>query len=111
MNGALTRRQHEVVKAIRWLSRNGLPPTVRELCEALDVSSSNAVHEHLKALERKGVLKRLRGKSRGLFLAGAEEVDYARDAELQRAAAAALRALRRGDVEAATELLAEVLSE
>jgi len=44
----------------------GYPPTVRELCAALGMTSTNAVNDHLKALERKGLISRDRRKGRGI---------------------------------------------
>jgi len=37
---------------------HGYPPTVREIGEAVDLSSSSTVHAHLKALEERGYIKR-----------------------------------------------------
>jgi repressor LexA len=44
----------------------GYPPTVREICRAVGLNSSSTVHSHLKALERKGYIKRSRGKPRAI---------------------------------------------
>lgn len=56
----LTRRQGEVLTAIRDMAaRAGYPPTMRELCDALGVNSTNSLCEHLDRLERKkGVIRR-----------------------------------------------------
>ena len=42
------------------------PPTIREICEALGIASTNGVSDHLRALERKGHLHRGPCKSRAL---------------------------------------------
>jgi repressor LexA len=61
----LTKRQGEVLEVIaRHLDEVGYPPTIRELGDALGISSTNGVNDHLKALERKGYLTREDGKSR-----------------------------------------------
>jgi repressor LexA len=49
------------------LRRQGYPPTVRELAQHLEVSSGT-VQAHLRALERKGALKRHPFRARGLYL-------------------------------------------
>ncbi|MGH7318264.1 MAG: transcriptional repressor LexA [Candidatus Rokuibacteriota bacterium] len=58
MEPRLTRRQQEVLSFIRQFShRHGLPPTVRELGERFRVTP-RAAFDHLRALERKGYLRR-----------------------------------------------------
>jgi repressor LexA len=44
----------------------GRPPTVREICHAFGYRSTGTARDHLHALETKGHLKKLPGKSRGL---------------------------------------------
>ncbi len=61
----LTDRQATVLKVIaRHIQDVGYPPTIRELGDKLGISSTNGVNDHLKALERKGYLKREDSKSR-----------------------------------------------
>lgn len=63
----LTPRQEQVLEFIRESIRiNGYPPTVREICSALDLSSPSTVHAHLANLERHGLIKRDRSKPRAL---------------------------------------------
>jgi repressor LexA len=58
MEPRLTRRQHEVLTFIRSFSqRHGVPPTVREIGDRFRVTP-RAAFDHLRALERKGYLKR-----------------------------------------------------
>ena len=45
---------------------NGYPPTVREICAGLDLSSPSTVHAHLANLERLGLIKRDPTKPRAL---------------------------------------------
>lgn len=53
----LTIREREVLDAIiATVSYRSVPPTVRELCEMLGVSSTSTIHTHLTALRRKGYL-------------------------------------------------------
>jgi repressor LexA len=44
----------------------GYPPTIREICRAFGFGSTGTARDHLRALEAKGWLRTLRGKSRGL---------------------------------------------
>ena len=54
----LTARQREVLNFIRaFTTRNGVPPTVREIGEKFRVTP-RAAFDHLRALERKGMLQR-----------------------------------------------------
>lgn len=63
----LTPRQQQVLEFIRESVRaNGYPPTVREICAALNLSSPSTVHAHLANLERLGLIKRDPTKPRAL---------------------------------------------
>lgn len=42
-----------------FIDANGYPPTVREMCEPLGVSSPSSVHGRLDVLERAGYIERL----------------------------------------------------
>jgi len=54
----LTARQREVLEFIRAFGeRHGVPPTVREIGEKFDFTA-RAAFDHLRALERKGMLER-----------------------------------------------------
>lgn len=68
----LTSRQQDVLDFIRAFStRQGVPPTVREIGERFRVTP-RAAFDHLRALERKGALQRrvsARRTSRALILA------------------------------------------
>jgi len=56
------RRQRELLDFLReYLGEHGHAPTLREMARALGVSSVATVHKHLKALERRGFLRRHRG--------------------------------------------------
>lgn len=55
----LSQRQRMILQYIQQHTENhGYPPTVREIGEAVDLSSSSTVHAHLKALEERGYIKR-----------------------------------------------------
>jgi repressor LexA len=52
------------------LRRSGYPPTVRELCARLGFASPNAVSCHLRALERKGHIRRSPQSPRAIEVVG-----------------------------------------
>jgi repressor LexA len=63
----LTPRQEQVLEFIRESVRaDGYPPTVREICAGLDLSSPSTVHAHLANLERLGLIRRDPTKPRAL---------------------------------------------
>ncbi|MDH5527801.1 MAG: repressor LexA [Nitrospirota bacterium] len=67
----LTPRQSEVLALIRARVRSrGLPPTRREIADALGLASANAAESHLKALAAKGAIRLLPGAARGIRLTG-----------------------------------------
>jgi repressor LexA len=65
----LTPRQTEVLNYIReCIDDSGMPPTRAEIARQLGVKSANAAEEHLRALQRKGVIELVSGASRGIQL-------------------------------------------
>lgn len=65
----LTKRQEQTLDFIRESIRgHGYPPTLREIGEHMGIRSTNGVNDHLRALERKGYLRREDMKSRALRL-------------------------------------------
>ena len=66
----LTERQRQVLEFIDVeVRRRGYPPSVREIGEAVGLSSPSTVHAHLAALQDKGYLKRDPSKPRALEVA------------------------------------------
>jgi repressor LexA len=65
----LTPRQRQVLEFIdEEVRQRGYPPSVREIGEAVGLSSSSTVHAHLAALQDKGYLRRDPTKPRALEL-------------------------------------------
>lgn len=65
----LTKRQEQTLDFIRHcIEERGYPPTLREIGEHMGIRSTNGVNDHLRALERKGYLRREDMKSRALKL-------------------------------------------
>jgi repressor LexA len=67
----LTGRQQEIWDfVVGYVDRQGYPPTVREIGEAVGLASPSTVHAHLANLERAGLLRRDPTKPRALELLG-----------------------------------------
>lgn len=66
---ALSKRQQRIVAFIReFITTNGYPPSIREIGEATDISSTSVVNYNLNILEKKGVIAREKTVSRGIRL-------------------------------------------
>jgi len=63
------KRQKQILGFIQqYIQAQGSAPTLKQIAEAIGVSSLATVHEHLQALEAKGLIKRKAGKSRAIDL-------------------------------------------
>lgn len=78
----LYKRQRQIVDFIsQYIQKNNSSPTLREIAEALGVSSLATVHEHLETLEQKKVIRKQDGKVRSIelvdktFLSASESVE------------------------------------
>lgn len=68
MRGA-TKRQKELLRFIyKFTQDTGYPPTYDDIKNKLDISSNQAVIDHLKALESKGLIKKGSGEARSLAI-------------------------------------------
>lgn len=67
MKPKLTVRQQEVLDFLREEHRTGLMPSTREIQKHFGFASQTAAMSHLRALERKGVIKRLENRARGVI--------------------------------------------
>ena len=62
-------RKQKILDCIaRTVAERGYPPSVREIADAVGLASTSAVHHHLIALEREGLLERGSRSSRALRL-------------------------------------------
>lgn len=78
MSKPLTTRQKSVYEFIEsYILQKGYGPTVREIAEAVHLSSPSTVHVHLKTLEEKGYIVRDPLKSRSIALPGKREQEEA----------------------------------
>ena len=65
----LTEKQSVVLDFLKKsIATNGFPPTVREICKALNLSSPATVQVHLNTLEDKGYIKKGDPKNRAIEL-------------------------------------------
>ncbi|MBN1294996.1 MAG: repressor LexA [Candidatus Latescibacteria bacterium] len=71
MSKNLTSRQASVLSFIKEFAiEHGYPPTIPEIQEKFDIKSPNGVNNHIKALIRKGYLKRDSSRARALDIIG-----------------------------------------
>ncbi|MFP4163329.1 MAG: transcriptional repressor LexA [Chitinispirillaceae bacterium] len=67
----LTPEQSRVLGFIvEYRNECGFPPTVREIAQELGYRSANNVRQHLKLIERKGYIRILGGRARGIEILG-----------------------------------------
>lgn len=71
MGDRLSERQRQIIDFIRSTIENkGYPPSVREIGEAIGLSSSSTVHGHLDKLAKLGMIRRDPTKPRAIELIG-----------------------------------------
>lgn len=69
-------RKQKIIECIaRTVAERGYPPSVREIADAVGLASTSAVHHHLTALEREGLLERGSHSSRALRLTARGEAE------------------------------------
>jgi repressor LexA len=99
---ALTARQRQILDVIERQTRErGYPPSVREIGEAVGLTSPSTVHNHLATLQRQGFLRRDPTKPRAIEV----RYDPASGAAVERRRARLVPVV--GDVAAGTDVLAQ----
>jgi repressor LexA len=98
----LTQRQQQILEVIeRYMTERGYPPSVRDIGEAVGLTSPSSVHSQLRTLQRLGYLRRDPTKPRAMEM----RYDPNSGATMER------RPVRHvplvGDVAAGTDVLAE----
>jgi repressor LexA len=69
MAKVIYKKQKQILDFIKqFIQSHGSAPTLREIADAIDVSSLATVHEHLESMEEKGLLKRKHGRNRSIEL-------------------------------------------
>ncbi len=65
--GNITPKQREILEFIKSeILNKGYPPSVRDICEAVNLKSTSSVHSHLNTLERNGYIRRDPTKPRAI---------------------------------------------
>lgn len=60
-------KQKQILDFVKqYIDKYGYSPTLKEIAEAMGVTSLATVHEHLGALQKKGVIKKFSGAIRGI---------------------------------------------
>ena len=69
----LTPKQKEIFEYIKnYIRLQSFPPTVRDICRAVGLSSTSSVHAHLNSLEKKGYIRRDPAKPRTIIVCDEE---------------------------------------
>ena len=56
--GRISKKQQEILDYMKnEILNRGFPPSVREICEAVNLKSTSSVHSHLEALEKNGYIR------------------------------------------------------
>ena len=65
--GNITKKQKEILEFIKaQILQRGFPPSVREICDAVNLKSTSSVHSHLETLEKNGYIRRDATKPRAI---------------------------------------------
>jgi repressor LexA len=77
-DSALTERQRTILNVIRAsVTSRGYPPSIREIGDAVGLTSTSSVAHQLRTLERKGYLRRDPNRPRAVDVRGADEAGAA----------------------------------
>ena len=67
----LTERERKVLDFMKkTAAEKGYPPTVREICQELNVKSTSTIHKDLASLEKKGFIRKDPAKPRAIEIVG-----------------------------------------
>ena len=65
--GKISKKQSEILEYIKSeILNRAFPPSVREICEAVNLKSTSSVHSHLETLEKNGYIRRDPTKPRAI---------------------------------------------
>jgi repressor LexA len=65
--GKISKKQLEILEYMKSeILAKGYPPSVREICEAVNLKSTSSVHSHLETLEKNGYIRRDATKPRAI---------------------------------------------
>lgn len=67
MRESISKKQTTILNFLKSeIQKNGYPPTIREICNAVNLTSTSTVHSHLRTLETKGYIRRTPSKNRSI---------------------------------------------
>lgn len=76
MYSNLTDKQIEILNFLKLqINKQGYPPSVREICSAVNLKSTSTVHSHLNKLEVKGYIRKDKTKPRAIEILDSNEND------------------------------------
>ncbi|MCR5404823.1 MAG: transcriptional repressor LexA [Butyrivibrio sp.] len=65
--GKISQKQKEILEYIKSQTlERGFPPSVRDICKAVNLKSTSSVHSHLESLEKNGYIRRDPTKPRAI---------------------------------------------
>ena len=65
--GKISQKQSEILEYMKnEILNRGFPPSVRDICEAVNLKSTSSVHSHLETLEKNGYIRRDPTKPRAI---------------------------------------------
>lgn len=68
----LNEKAMNIYQFIKESIENGYPPTVREICAALNIKSTSTVHKYINLLVEEGYIEKMDNHNRAIRLKGAE---------------------------------------
>jgi repressor LexA len=72
----LNEREKRILDFMRsYIKEWGYPPTVRDICAALDINSTSTVHKAISGLEQKGYIHKQAGKRRAMDIVDETKTD------------------------------------
>ncbi|KKU90872.1 MAG: LexA repressor [Microgenomates group bacterium GW2011_GWA1_48_10] len=79
----LYKRQRQILEFVQnFIKKYGYSPTLMEIAQAMGLSSPATVHEHIKILEKKGIIKRNLNEVRGIEIVQEFETGIVADATI-----------------------------
>ena len=73
MPQVIYKKQRQILDFLKqYMQSHGAAPTLKQIADAIGVSSLATVHEHMTTLENKGLIKRKPGKQRSIELTNSD---------------------------------------
>lgn len=71
----LTERQADILEYLKNRIKGGQPPSLREIMTKFKFKGIRAAEDHLKALQEKGYIKKIKGMARSIEVLGLKKID------------------------------------